>query len=383
MEFPRQVGFCALILFVCGCPGDDSDSSQPNHVTNAPDELQTQWQIQPSLKYDALCFVNTLTGDPFYLQYYSQEFAYFEPKLDSVTTAALANLKRQLKDEQGLILSASLALLFSATDGETLSDLITTVEDSGDLQEGFMTSPYYSDGAWTIYEMVRPDLLTIFQFLHAAGFSEYWTDQVEPRVLRRIDELGPDIRQFDVVAEVERGLGQPLASDTITVFMLYFSQPHGIKITGTRFLTDIAWDASNLLHTAVHEMMHPPYSYSSDEELRAALETLQQDPFLMDKVEHHDPAYGYNSFEGYVEENVVRALSHLLTERLRGDIDHSHYGMKQADGGMHVLMAALYSLMLDEDYNSKGELVRDFLIRVIEAGALDPGQIEARYNALE
>jgi len=33
---------------------------------------QTRWRVAPSLAFDALCAMNVLSGDPYYLQYYQK-----------------------------------------------------------------------------------------------------------------------------------------------------------------------------------------------------------------------------------------------------------------------------------------------------------------------
>jgi hypothetical protein len=38
----------------------------------------TDWQLKPSLKYDALCLLNALSGDPYYLKYYQAEYDHFQ-----------------------------------------------------------------------------------------------------------------------------------------------------------------------------------------------------------------------------------------------------------------------------------------------------------------
>jgi hypothetical protein len=48
---------------------------------------------------------------------------------------------------------------------------------------------------------------------------------------------------------------------------------------------------------------------------------------------------------------------------------------------MHVLAAALYSVMKRENYNERGEVFRDFLIRIVEEEKLVPGKVEEIYNA--
>ena len=72
--------------------------------------------------------------------------------------------------------------------------------------------------------------------------------------------------------------------------MLYYSQPHGIKVAGTRFLTDVAWPFEIVLQNAVHKMMHPPYDLANNDELRNLLFLLKEDEFLMEKVLNHNSA---------------------------------------------------------------------------------------------
>jgi len=68
------MGAAALIA---GCAHTD----QPPHPKATPMHQTTEWRLEPSLKYDALCFANILTGDPFYLEYYQGEYDRFQPKI--------------------------------------------------------------------------------------------------------------------------------------------------------------------------------------------------------------------------------------------------------------------------------------------------------------
>jgi len=182
-----------------------------------------------------------------------------------------------------------------------------------------------------------------------------------------------------VIKEQESLLGFALPSNKITVYMLYYSQPHGIKITGTRFLTDAAWPFEIVLRNAVHEMMHPPYDLPNDNELQNTLFFLKKDDFLMDKVLNHNPAFGYNSFEGYIEEDCVQALEQMINEKLKIERE-AHQRWKESDDGMHVFAVALYNVMKEENYNEKGELFRDFLVRMIRTGKLSPGKTKVIYD---
>jgi hypothetical protein len=61
----------------------------------------------------------------------------------------------------------------------------------------------------------------------------------------------------------------------------------------------------------------------------------------MDKVQHHDPSFGYNTAPGYIEEDSVQALEEIVSEKFGVGHNACKYWEEQ-DGGMHVLAAALF-----------------------------------------
>ena len=320
----------------------------------APLHQTTDWEIKPSQAFDVLCLLNTLTADSFYLTYYQTEYEKFAPRLTPSAITALADLKHKVKDSAHGIISASLCLYFSATGDSTLDDLIATVHESSEMQKTLRQTTYYSDEDWALYESIRGDLYTIFAFLKQINFEEYWRQNVLPKEKQKIAEVDSVISKYNVIPEVESMLGTPLSSNRITVFMLYYSQPHGIKIVGTRFLTDLAWPFNIVVRNAVHEMMHPPYHLDGNKPLTAAMEKLKKDEFLMDKVLHHDPSFGYNSFDGYFEEDCVQALDQSINEKLGVALD-AKKRWTISDDGMHVLAVALYQVMKSQNYNAKHE----------------------------
>ncbi len=341
---------------------------------------KTDWQIIPSFKFDILCFLNTLTADPYYLHYYQDEYDKFKSKLTPTAREALVNLKRKIKDENQRIISAFLCLYFSATEDKTLDDMLTTLVNSEGMRNNLKQTPYYNEDSWQLYESVRVDLNTVFQFLKDIHFQSYWTKNILPKEEQKIVSIEKDFPKYNIIVENEKHLGFALPSNKICVYMLYYSQPHGIKVTGTRFLTDIAWPFEITLRAAIHEMMHPPYDLTNDDELRNTLYLLKEDEFLMDKVSNHNPSFGYNSFEGLIEEDCVQALDQIISEKLKIEKE-AHQRWKESDDGMHVFAVALYNVMKEENYNQKGELFRDFLIRMIRKGKLSPGKIKQIYNA--
>ncbi len=353
----------------------------PNITYNQESKFNsmTNWKIEPSFKYDALCFLNILTADTFYLDYYQKDYDKFKPLIVPEADKSLKNLKKVLKDENGRIISAYLCLYFSAVEDSTLTQMLNTLDDTGKLKENFEKTPYYDEDSWKLFESVNGDLRTILEFLQAINFEEYWKENILPIVQKKIDEIEPDLPKYDVIKENEEFLGFTLPSNEITVYMLYYSQPHGIKITGTRFLTDIAWPFKIVIRTAAHEMMHPPYDFNNNEKLRNAIKSLGKDEFLMDKVKNHNPSFGYNSLDGLMEEDCVQALDQMISEKF-GIAWDAHERWKTNDDGIHVFAVALYQAMKEENYNSKNEVFADFLVRMINSGKLGAGTIKSWHN---
>ncbi len=339
-----------------------------------PFPTTTDWEVKPSLKFDILCALNVLTGDPYYLEYYKTDYDRLSPQLRPEERTAFANLKRRIKDENGGIISAELSWYFSATDAETLDELIAVVKDNSGMQRSLKATPYYDEDGWKVYEASRPDLEVAFRALKRIHFPDDWQKHAKPAVEQAIAKISADLPRYNVIPEIESVLGAPKPSTRITVYMLYYSQPHGIKITGTRFLTHYSYPFRIVLRNAIHEMMHPPYDLASDPVLKASLESLRSDSFLMDKVEHHNRSYGYNTLDGLEEEDCVQALEQVVAERFGMAGDPRGY-WKEQDDGIHVLAVALYSLMKQRGFPDGHEAFPAFLKRNIQSGALAGGHI--------
>ena len=71
---------------------------------------------------------------------------------------------------------------------------------------------------------------------------------------------------------------------------LRWAAPHGIRVTGTRFLTDVRYDADRVLNIAVHELLHPPWPQGHP--VKDSLDALAADPFLAARFAGRDPDAG-------------------------------------------------------------------------------------------
>ncbi len=337
---------------------------------------RTDWQVIPSFRYDTLCLLNTLTGDPFYVEFNQETYDHFKPLLTPEAEVALASLKRIIKDEGQSIISAMLSLNFSAVAGESLADMVHTLDNPLPVQTGLQQSPYYDEKDWNTFLKSRDDLRTIFHFLETIHFPDYWQNTIRPQVEKVIQTIAAYLANYDVVSQLERMIGLTLPSATITVYVLNYTRPHGIKVIGQRFLTDASYRPEIALRTAVHEMLHPPYNLDADQPLREAIEGLQQDPFVQGKFSTHNPDFGYNTFTGYIEENCVRALDQLVNETFN-IARNPQERWRDEDDGMHVFAAALYHTLKTQGFTGG---FRDFLLQSLQT-TLAPGKVKAVYDA--
>jgi hypothetical protein len=334
----------------------------------------TDWELKPSLKYDTLCLLNVLSGDPYYLHYYQAEYDRFHPLFTADENAAFAQLKHVIKDEGSGIISAELALYYSVVDDETLPAMIRTAHDSTAMQAALKKTSYWDDDGWKNYEAARPALETALRALDRVGFPDYWQKSAKPGIEQRIAQLTPDLSRYNIIPVIEQDLGSRLPSPTITVYLLAYSEPHGIRITGLRFLTHESYPFKIVLHNAIHEPMHPPYN-ASDPKVRKAIELLSNDPLIEDKVKHHDPSFGYNTAAGYIEEDSVQALEQIIAEQFGVARDAREY-WKEQDGGMHVLAVAIYT-GYKAALQRGPETYSDWFVHAVEKGELRGDKLQA------
>jgi hypothetical protein len=340
--------------------------------TSSP-RTATEWQLKPSLKYDALCLLNALSGDPYYLQYYQAQYDHFHPLFSTKEQAAFAQLKHVIKDEGHGIISAKLALYYSVVDDETLHEMIRTAHDSTAMEAALKKTSYWSEDGWQNYEAARPALEVALRALDRVGFPAYWAKNARPGIEKRTAEISAELPKYDIIPVIQSYLGFSLPSQTITVYLLAYSEPHGIRITGLRFLTHVSYPFSIVLRNAIHESMHPPY-HADDPTVREAIDLLGRDPLVIDKVQHHDPSFGYNTTAGYIEEDSVQALEQLISEKF-GVARHACQYWQQQDGGMHVLAAAVY-MDYGEASTHNPEPYSLWFVRAIQSGQLRGSELQ-------
>jgi hypothetical protein len=312
----------------------------------------TTYHVETSEKFDAMCLIHLLADDPFYVTYYPAEHAWWREHVSPETLAAARTIKRVLKDEGGEIVSASLVLYLSVSDTTTLAGALDDTYRLETLRARFQRTAYYGAEPWSRFVSIAPELRTVFRGLQEARFPDYWATELEPKLEERAAFFRPELARRDIVPLQEKLLGFSLAERSITVYLVYFCRPHGIRITGNRFLSEAYVAPEIVLRSAIHEMMHPPFD-RNDASLWRALEPIRMHPMVIDRLEHHDRSFGYNTFEGLLEEGMVKTLDQFIAERL-GIAVPAEERWRKNDQGLHVIAAALYQVMGEDRYSETG-----------------------------
>ncbi len=344
-------------------------------LARATTPLRTRWKVRLSEGFDALCFLNPLSGEPFYADYYAAELAAFKPRLKRETVTRLAALFRSAQ-AKGILLGPTLCTLLSGGPDTTLDAMIAAIADAETVvRPGFEKSPYWDAEEWAAFDAMRPDLSAILSDMRAADFVKFREGYIAPRAAKKVPALTTRLAGMDTIAEQERLLGRRFADPSLEIVLLYFSKPHGIKIQGQRFLTHVDYPDEIVIRNADHEMLHPPIDMAGATAL-ALQAALAADPLFARILAEHDKRFGYNTMDGIVDEDTVQALEQIVNERL-GVAEAPAARWRDSDDGMHVFAAGLYGLLKADAYDKTGGNIERWLADALKSGKLAPASLHA------
>jgi hypothetical protein len=346
---------------------------------------RTHWILEPAQAYDAIAFVNLLTGDPFYVDKgYRADYERWMVRLDRPEKVALVHLVQRIKEQEHGLIYPFLAFAFSGVEPRTLADLQHIVSDDTAWQRMIRTYadvPGTAAGDLRILEDVRRDLGVMFAFLQRAGWDKMWTDSALPRV-RAYLAANASIRDFDVVGDDEEVLGRRLDVPSVTAYVMAYGSPHGVRVQGWRFLTDISYPPRVLLRTALHELLHPPFKREG--ELDRLLNELGKDPYFERLVKEHDPSFGYTTAAGLIEEDCATAVNMYNAERRGLQSNIADY-YRKSDDGIHVFSFLLYRRLKERHQRQPQryeEVVKQAVQEIQAQGGLEAAflAVPARYE---
>lgn len=342
----KMTGYAGLAAAwtTTGCAAAPADNLAPETAN------QTQWTVAPSIGLDA-CFALTIAGAPetvMQVEHHLAHRAVLRDRLgpDGVEAAetlmfALAQAGREATPGPGL------AYVVSAGSMQTLDGVISAMVEDGVLAAGLADDPEYANPrAQANINRVRPIAEAAFRALQTAGYEQLWQAESAPKLNAAAAALRAELTEVDVITQHRRYLSRAF-DPSVTLYISELSEPHGIKITGQRFITSPNYSTMLIRRIATHEMMHRLLDPERDETARI-LARLSDDPLMRSVLANADKAYGYtgnpDSVRGLVEEGGVQALEAVINENLDQARDQGAYWRHQ-DGGMHIFAAATYARM--------------------------------------
>ena len=340
------------------------------------ESIATRWDVHTCLGLEAVVFIGALSGVGLQRDYFEADVETIRARFDAESLLALERLT-EIADLSGTLIGPNLAFLFSAGPADTLEDVIRSARQPEIfLRDNLEKSQYWDAQEWEWFrDETMPDVLTVLEALRDAGFESHWQAVAFPLLEIRVEATQKYLQRFDIIPEHERLLGRNLEPE-IDVLLMHFSRPYGIRVTGQRFASHHSFPMFIQLRTAVHEMFHPPFE-RADASIYARLEELSSDPWMMSIVHDHDPAVGYNSFPELLEESSTQALDQIVLDRIDlGQGPGTRW--RNTDGGMHMLAAAIYQMLREDDFHKTGGNYSEWLDSAIERGMFAPEEVRRR-----
>lgn len=344
-----------------------------------PSFAATDWQVTSSMGMDALVFIGALSGDLMAEERNQADVDEVRGQFSPEGLQALSELDQLIRVEGKGLVGPRLTLYFSAGAASTLDDLRATINNPQSIQPAFAASPYWNEEGWAAFLLSLPLVNQILEELARIGFEDKWNREILPQSELRRPVFEQAVTPYDIIPEQERLLGRHL-DPAVEIIVLNYNQPYGIKIIGQRFLTHHSWPAETQLRIAAHEIFHPPYDLE-DQELKILLEPLANDTWLQNIIKDHDPRFGYNTFEGVINEDSTQALDQIVSERLGFARDPAKR-FTHADGGMHMMAAAFYHAMKLDGFDERGGTYSDWLKSALRHGLLSPELVRNHARAV-
>jgi hypothetical protein len=344
-------------------------------VDSVPED--TKWTVSTSPGLDALLLIGMAAGNELQEERYADEIQWILEQIDDTGKYALKHLDQHIRQDLGGVTGAVLCLLFSGSPTRSIDDLLTSARRmESRIVSPMKESPFWrADSTPELIETAVPAVKVVLKQLKQSGYSKWYESRYSDRLEITVEEFERTLSSYNIIPLQQHLLGRPL-DPTLHVDILEFAWPYGIRLLGQRFASHPDYDVEATLHVARHEIFHPPFDLE-DQRYWEALTELEESELIQSILEHSSPAYGYNSFEALVNEASAQALDHLVAEKMDMAPDPGER-WRESDGGMHMLAAALYHAMKEDDYHRRGGVYGDWLLSAVDRGLIKAETLKKR-----
>ncbi|MDZ7343951.1 MAG: hypothetical protein ONA90_05495 [candidate division KSB1 bacterium] len=382
MKLMRWLSVVLLVVF-CSLQLGCSEKKK-----NAAPRFVTRWVTTASFKYDLCSFIGILTGRELYKKYYGDLYAEWSRKLPRPVAEAIKKIDEAIGPSQPP--GPRLCMLLSAVAAEdSIAAILRAMENDAEVRR-LMAADFGSERIWLQWQTIKPQLRLVFEFLQKEQFENYWRKNFYPKITAKLPRIQQELQSYDVIGDLERFLVEADFGDSLHVNVLWLLQPHAVRLTGQRYLTDASYPMHVIVKSAYHETLHPYCERLIDSVLTAQFESLKTDSFLQQIISRADPTTGYRNFKTYCKEELVLAADLWVAERRRvisqslgtdgiGSHEAARKYLEKHEGGVHVLAAVIYSY-LEAGLKLDRMSYAAFLKELFASGRLQPEKIEGRYQ---
>lgn len=323
----------------------------PMTVTHAR-SFKTRWKVGWQQGLDACLLLGVLSTPSLQSEAYPEECRYWQGRLSPTGKDALARVRKAI-DRQGGLLGPTLALWASATRSDSIEATRAAFAAPEAMRTKLATTEFWGSAEeWNTKAAYFPDVAAVLAELATQGFADYWNSKKKPLIETTVVRLRRELSQIDLIGAQQRYVGRPL-DPVIEIYLSAFSEPHGIRIVGQRFLTSFDYPSIIVKRNAAHEIFHPVLVAARPETPRVVAR-LSQEPILKRIDARADKSDGYRTITGLVEEGMAQALENLVSRQLGFGRDDLGTYWREQDGGIHVFAAAAFDAMVQSGFAARG-----------------------------
>ena len=235
-----------------------------------------------------------------------------------------------------------------------------------------------SDADWirNIVEL-RPEITYCISALNAAGYSDYWDNEIKPILERQIAAYPVSEKTLDDIHDALTEFSGPeiLPPTHSNTYILNIDNAFNLSDESfccTPLLLDVELEKKfrlDFLKVYIHENLH---RLSVSDELMRKLEGLMMDDFYRD---NENVARSHN--EGRNEAFVVAAEAFISHKIGRRDNKSVYDEFKEYVDGSLVLTPIIYVHLHDKQ---KDESLDSFILRLFDNGTIKAGRVKTEYD---
>ncbi|MCL2361042.1 MAG: hypothetical protein FWC73_04410 [Defluviitaleaceae bacterium] len=318
-------------------------------------------KLQTGISYnmDMLCFLNIMTGDEFYVTRHKEAFERWYPQLSNTIKTKINEFTAKRGNS---MLSPTITLFTSSLNDFNNRNLVDMLGCFQEIENSMNMTPYIfgKEEFEAYFSFFTSTVIPVISELEKKGFYDFWVKNRLPAIREKCTEIDRRLGDYEI-DEIMSRFGDIDNSDC-TIFLCSFADPLGIKLCGNNLITDASYSLDIILSNATHELFHPPYKIKR---VRDYVQKLFDMPWVKDAFDNQDPNSGYNTMEGFIEENIVEALGIYVAIKLGAGIQPYEY-FKNHDGGSHVISPHFYHYLC-ENQKECSKPFEDYFISFVES----------------